>query len=358
MSVSHNANPAHVTRTLYLHSGPLKTGSTAIQAFFRENADIFRRQALYWPVTGTEINGNYHRGLVAAFVPGHATASLTAKLADELRQEGLPEKVLVSAEMFAGRFGDPAYLGNIKSFCQRLGYHLHIITVIRPQAPLLNSLFTQQVKIWRPVVIIDNFLKHEIATGQHHYATLFAHALNGTGMSFTALPFNRAILSQGLGRAMCGVMDLDANAAGLREIKTVNTSPDPRTVAAFQRLRRRISADFPQLDRERLAALTWPILRAADSLGWTTGKYGGFDAEQQSRIAEHFAPENDAFARAVWSKSWTDIFAPEEIFDPPHNVFAPETADKPAREEFRAFMKQALETIAEFAAAGGSQNSS
>ena len=134
--------------------------------------------------------------------------------------------------------------------------------------PLLNSLFTQQVKIWRPVVIIDNFLKHEIATGQHHYATLFAHALNGTGMSFTALPFNRAILSQGLGRAMCGVMDLDANAAGLREIKTVNTSPDPRTVAAFQRLRRCISADFPQLDRERLAALTWPSAASATFACW------------------------------------------------------------------------------------------
>ncbi len=58
---------ADQTRTFFLHAGPPKTGTTTIQRFFRDNADVFRRQDFYRPQTGTAQRSHYHLDLVEAF---------------------------------------------------------------------------------------------------------------------------------------------------------------------------------------------------------------------------------------------------------------------------------------------------
>ena len=56
-----------MTRTLYLHVGPPKTGTTSIQVFVRDNAAAFRSHGLYRPSVGTERHSHVHEGLVDAF---------------------------------------------------------------------------------------------------------------------------------------------------------------------------------------------------------------------------------------------------------------------------------------------------
>ena len=336
-----------MTRTLYLHAGPLKTGSTSVQAFFHDNAAVFQRQGLYRPETGTEARGLYHLGLINSFIRNHASVPQAAKLAAELEAHGLPEKVFLTAEMFAVRLGKRDYYNAIKAFARRLGYRLHVIVVIRPQAPLLNSLFTQAVKSWQPVTTVDAFLKTQGKSGRYAFHSLLSHLLNDGDVNFTALPFNREALDAGLSSTMCRVMELDLCVEGLMQPAVANTSPGPRTVVAFQRLRRRVAQAYPALDADKLSPLTWPLLRAASALGWNDVKFGGITPAQQNWLTDFFAADNEALAQRVWSKPWNQVFTEAENLAPPFNVFEPSKAAPPQRREFRGFIEQAMETIAE-----------
>jgi hypothetical protein len=120
-------------------------------------------------------------------------------------------------------------------------------------------------------------------------------------------------------------------------------------VAAFLQLRRRVTRELKHIDPERLRALTWPLLRAADALGWNADKYGGITDESHDALSRHYAAANDAFARRAWGKAWTEEFTAAECLPPPLNVFDPAKADAAALGEFDAFVEEAFESIDELA---------
>lgn len=336
-----------MTRTLFLHAGPPKTGSTAIQRFFRDNAAIFRRQGLLRPVTGTAHRSHYHFDLVEAFQPHRGQHPLRTKLAAEIEAEGRPDRVFLSAEHFAAKLADAAYLDSLAGFCLGLGYRLHVVAYVRPPAPLLNSLYTQSVKSWRQVPDIDAFVRHEIGTGRHDYMRLFAKLRNRPDADLTLRPFSRSLLAEGITADLCNVMGLSASEGKLTaDEEEANVSPGPMTVAAFERLRRRISRDMPSLQREQLSPLTWPLVRAAGAQGWNDTKYGGISVETERLIAEAFHDANRDLARLHWKCAWDDAFTAAEQAAPRHNVFVPQTAPPQQRRQFRAFIEDAMEMAA------------
>ena len=338
-----------MTRILYLHAGPPKTGSTSIQIFFRDNAAVFARQGFYRAVTGTEQRSHYHLDLVDAFRPERAPSPLLDRLKDELNTQGLPERVFISAEHFAARLPDPAYLASLQTFCDVLGYRLHIAAYVRPQPVLLNSLYTQSVKSWRIVPAMEQFSGRELQSGRHDYLKHFSSVLHSSTIGLTLRPFNRAVLKRGLTADMCEVMGLDTKDENLVAPDDANVAPGPRTVAAFQRLRRRTTTEFPELDRDRLAALTWPLLHAAGALGWNDEKFGGIDPALHVRLKAHFRASNERLALRVWSKSWDEVFTEAESNPPPFNIFDPALAAPSERRAFRDFIEQSLEAIGDLA---------
>ncbi|WP_373504302.1 hypothetical protein [Aestuariivirga sp.] len=340
-----------MAKTFFLHAGPPKTGSTAIQEFFRDNAAVFARHGLFRPLTGTEHRSHYHFDLVEAFRPGSSTRPLLARLSQEIEAHGRPERVFISAEHFSHRLSDPGYLAALTGFCSNLGYRLHVIAYARPHAALLNSLYTQNVKSWRPVPPIDAFVTREIQSGRHDYLHHFAALRNLKEADVTLRPFSRAVLKRGLTVDICAVMGLDMTGETLVAAEEdKNASPGPMTVAAFERLRRRINRDHPDLSREALAPLTWPLLRAAGALGWNAEKYGGISTAVHTMIERSFAKSNAEVARLHWSKDWADVFTEADLSPTPYNVFDPAIANPPARRAFRDFIEQSAEAIAEIAA--------
>ena len=338
-----------MTRTLYLHVGPPKTGSTSIQVFIRDNAATFHLHGLYRPTTGTERLSHVHRGLVDAFKSTTKPTPLLDDLASELEQRGLPERVFVSSELFAARLLNRDYIDNLKSFCRRLGYRLHVIAYIRPQVPLFNSLFTQHVKKWRDVISVEKFLEREIQSDRHNYQLLFLPLQDDPEVSLTIRPFNRATLASGLFSDISNIICPMVRRDDLVEPRFSNVSPGPRTVAAMLRIRKRITAELPELDPERMSALTPPLVQIAGGLGWNGDKFGGMTTAQQNAVAQHFAASNEILARRVWSKTWNEIFTDAENAAPPYNFFTPSEATPQQRREFRDYIEQSMETIAEFA---------
>lgn len=340
------------SRTLFLHAGPPKTGSTTIQHFMHGNAAAFRRQGLLRPQTGTLRRRHYHLDLVEAFAPATPDHPLRAALAAEIEAEGRPDRVFVSAEHFASKLTDPVYLDGLIRFCGGIGYRLHVIAYVRPPAPLLNSLYTEAVKSWRPMVSIDGFLDREVRSGRHD-SLAFCEALPAqAGLDLSLRPFSRAVLKNGLTADLCAVMGINLTgtvlAAGEQE---TNASPGPMTVAAFERLRKRTARVHPGLDRDVLAPLTWPLLRAAGSMGWNDVKFGGITPERTAAIRQHFAAGGESLARLVWGSGWNEVFTEAEQHAPPFNVFDPAAAAPAERRAFRDFMESAEEMIGNVAAA-------
>ncbi len=244
------------------------------------------------------------------------------------------------------RLSDQAYLDSLTGFCAGLGYRLHVIAYVRPPVPLLNSLYTQSVKSWRPIVSIDGFLDREVQSARHDYLTHFAALASRPDASLTLRPFSKAVLASGLTNDLCSVMGLSLDGTVLAaDEEEANASPGPMTVAAFERLRKRTAKAHPGLDREILAPLTWPLLRAAGALGWNDVKFGGITPERSIAIRQHHAANNEVLARQHWGQGWNDTFTEAEQLPPPYNVFEPATATPPQRKAFRDFMQNALEMI-------------
>ena len=339
-------------RRFILHAGPPKTGSTTLQLFLKDNVDLMRHQGILWPRTGTELGSHSHRNAVAAFTATTAGAEIRGRLVQELDAAGRPPNVLMSAEMFAHKLGDESYVESLTRFCAGLGYRLHVILYVRPQAPLLNSLYAQHVRNWRPVPAMNMFLDAEVSSGRHHLASCLAPLLSRGAADVTLRPFSASVLRTGLVRDFAEAIGLDLTGAVRDRPDAANVSPGPITVTAFQRLRRRIAQERPDLDRESLGSFTRPIMGAASAQGWNTVKFGGITPREEERITAAFAEENERLSRMAWGKAWSDVFTAEDTRVPPCNVFDPAAATPEIRRNFRAFLDECMEMITAFAGAG------
>jgi hypothetical protein len=340
-------------RTLFIHAGPPKTGSTAIQQFLRDNAEGLARLGFYWPRAGTERCSHNHVDLAYAFARPPRASPLVAELAAELRDADWPAQVLISAEHFAVRIADPAYFARLAAHCQKLGYRPHIIAYLRSQPAAINSLYTQLVKNWRPVPLLSEFISEQLDSPRFDYSRMFAAVVASSEAQLTLRPYDRQTLARGLVGDFLETLGIaSTSTAGFTGPRTINTSPGPRTVAAFLQLKSMVMAENPAPDRTRMRALTRPLIMASGQLGWNQESFHGIDAAAHAAIVDHFAQSNDAVTRGTWGRPWRDIFGAEELQPRPTNIFVPAHALPTDRRNFEAFIEEALEAVRDFAGNG------
>ena len=336
-------------RVLFIHAGPPKTGSTAIQIFFRDNAEALARNGVYWPQAGTELRGYCHLDLVQAFNSPPETSTALQSLARELNENGRPGRVLISAEQFAKRLVRPQYLAAVEDYFHDLGYGIHVIAYVRPQPALINSLFAQHVKFWRLMPTIEEFMLQEVQSGRLDYMKLFAALRASKSARLTLRPFNRGLREHGIVADICGVLGLSPQEpAGTFTPDRVNVLPGPKTLNAFRRLRLRGTTEIPHIDWERMQALTWPIISSAGALGWNNRKYRGIAPSGHAIIESLFYESNDQLAQLTWGKSWREVFD-GEVDPPPLEVFHLPDAPPAERREFKDFLEQSMDVIRELA---------
>jgi hypothetical protein len=148
-------------RTLYLHVGPPKTGTSAIQAYFKDQPQIHPQ--IHYPLTGRWHDGSHHRLIFAqqqitqygeTVIP--AWPDLLKTLDKEL---SLTEKdVLISSEHC-----EPSFINAISSILTKHQLQVKIIVVFRHPIERAASTYNQQVK--DPAIglnlLPDNFLVRE-----------------------------------------------------------------------------------------------------------------------------------------------------------------------------------------------------
>lgn len=146
-------------RTLYLHVGPAKTGTSAIQAFLK--ASTF--DSILYPKCGQWPDGAHHKLVFAARgVESYGVINIPDwnELKDQLRSEIVTtnKDVLISSEMC-----QPDFISAIQDIVSELRLNLKLIMVYRDALGRASSIYNQDVK--DPVIGMsldpDEFLKQK-----------------------------------------------------------------------------------------------------------------------------------------------------------------------------------------------------
>lgn len=136
-------------RTLYLHIGLPKTGTSALQVFFAKNVEALFRKGLRYPGVKSRVaeeeritSGNGARIARQAFLPESDASELTL-LENALSAGG--RDVLLSSEFFSSGW-DAARHAKLKAFAARFGYGVRIIVYLRDQADIVVTHYFQVMK--------------------------------------------------------------------------------------------------------------------------------------------------------------------------------------------------------------------
>jgi hypothetical protein len=126
---------------VFLHIGPHKTGTTAIQAFLRRNTNELRRRGFYYPCTDPSTD-NQHDLAIGLRAPSlcRETIGRIHEILDTSYREGC-HSVVFSSEMFAEHeipIHDFAHIFE--------GHQLTVLAYIRRPDHLLESAYAQLVK--------------------------------------------------------------------------------------------------------------------------------------------------------------------------------------------------------------------
>jgi len=140
-------------KTIYLHIGFGKTGTSSVQEFFFGNREEFANQDLQYPMTGLIPYAHHGLALFQFTEMPEGVQNLYLDLLEEIRNSPC-SKVLLSSEQFC--FLKKAYVAKVGSLFSE--FKVKIIFYVRTQTKLIESTFLE----WQKADLdykgnIDNF---------------------------------------------------------------------------------------------------------------------------------------------------------------------------------------------------------
>ncbi len=146
-------------KTLYLHIGTPKTGTTSIQMFCMNNREVLQKKGFEYPLYGFDFaRAKEHRNghfLVSTIMKSALEHDLEAEKREQIRGLKMVEasfedydKVLLSEEKIWNHTGlvDFSVWNTIKEFVDAHGYDLKVIVYLRRQDELTVSWKNQQIQ--------------------------------------------------------------------------------------------------------------------------------------------------------------------------------------------------------------------
>jgi len=234
-------------KTLILHIGYPKTGTSSLQWFLNAWRDELRRQDVYYPLAGQGSDYAHHKlafSLAANAYESWETRERTAlfkQLTEEIDGCGC-STIVISSELFLGRL---ELIQASEEFQGLLaGKKLKVVCCLRSQETFLESLYRQF--ILDPTVKFSDtpevFLKDYPMAGEYHAILTAWSGLVGKD-TLVPLIYEQAVNSGGLLATFCRLLnvdtahlpadDLDArknvtteNALGIEIVRMSNAVPD------------------------------------------------------------------------------------------------------------------------------------
>lgn len=147
-------------KTLFLHIGTHKTGTSALQHFFLTNREILEKHGVYYPRTGCNREGMHHPLFLPLDTKNITQSKRTfSSMVDELKQEiGEKQQVLISSEMISKLISRKDF--HAKSLFE-LFDTVKIIVYVRRPDDFIESAYRQQIKIRRTYSFDSCYEEHK-----------------------------------------------------------------------------------------------------------------------------------------------------------------------------------------------------
>jgi hypothetical protein len=308
-------------RTLHLHAGPHKTASTYLQARLHANRAGLEQAGLRYPTPWRERS---HRDLARALQAGRFEA-LERLLRQQRRWSG---DLLLSAEHFVPLISHPQALARLRQHCADQGLDLHVISFVRPQADLLNSLYAHGLGRLYGAPSFRAYVRAQLdgrrlrgparrrwirhAPQLLDFEQRFAAPLAADGLRLSFLPFRPR--QQDPFAQLLERLELPPPPAGWRAA--------PADQANEQLGRRGLGLAFllnGELDslplrRNRLInghglnRLVEQIRLLARQRDWVAERFDGWQGQLPALLRQRLGAGNSRFAQRVWGQSWEEVF--------------------------------------------------
>lgn len=349
-------------KTIYLHIGPAKTGTTTIQQSLHDNEQLLSSIGYAIPRTGQvspgqaghhnlawELNGNEH------FNPKYG---VWAELIKEL--EGIThEKIILSAEGFS--LYTPEKIQLLKELLQN--YSVNVILYLRRQDFWLQSMWAEKLKkgeneyfhlslqewIDRSLTITNTCDYHNLI---ERWGVVFGRG-NIIPRVLEKSQFKGTLFQDFL--SACQVPD----AMRFRDTIEMNISPGIKTLVLIREFKKLLEG---KLDGGSRIKFYNALSDYATSAGWNDKPWSLIDQDIHTRTMEHFSTGNRQIAREYFGRDalflekydekrltrfTLDDFNSDELFDIFSFIASTEFNFKQERElvEENIYLKKEIETI-------------
>ncbi|TMV09054.1 hypothetical protein FGK63_08010 [Ruegeria sediminis] len=148
-------------KTIFLHIGCEKTGSTSLQEFLCDNAEALERQGFHYPRDGKlpYVEGSGHFPVAGALLPEASVREFVSKEKDQLRGLALdqlvedlrvrPDNVILSCEHFSSRVRRSDELSMLKDLMLGTGKDVRIVCYIRDPISLARAAYSTGIRVER-----------------------------------------------------------------------------------------------------------------------------------------------------------------------------------------------------------------
>ncbi len=299
------------TRTLIIHSGTYKTGSSSLQLF------LGRSQA-YGGLEGTGFSypkvgraGAQHSNLVGELRGWEAHRPSAGSWDDILTdiEQGEAHTAIVSSEHFAGITRE--HMGTINALVAGRGLTVRWVHYLRDQPALLNALFIERLVGMRPEFAahfdrpIEEFREWnplgDDLFDYHRFALNIQQSI--PGVDLVLRPFARSeLVGNDVVTDFCAHVGLDVDTS---TAESTNVSSGWRTVEAARRISplistgrlrtRSLGAENPVATRQRwLQYIRTELVTAATELGWNDTSANFVSPAFRAQLLEEFYESNVA----------------------------------------------------------------
>lgn len=303
--------------TVYIGIGMVKTGTTALQTFMRENEEVMKKQGYCYPFLDLGINKKYDNKNAHFLVYRSEAEDRETRKAEEkavrdhayeqlkCMAEKYPNIVLSEELIWHRSNGNPNFWNRLGPNFAKIGCDVKVIVYLRRQDLLIQSLYNQSVKRL-PLTSLT-----------------FEECIKGTFFDYMPLDYAEHLkkIAEGIGRENLIVKvyergqfvkgDLYADFAGsiglelTEEFTKNNIVSNDALNGNFLEIKRWLN-EIPEYTQG--SDFIWrPICRASEQKG--NQKTGMFTYEEQKAYVDRFAESNATVAREFLGREDGVLFA-------------------------------------------------
>lgn len=287
-------------KTLFVHIGMHKTGTTSIQQFLADRESFLAERDFYYPRAG-RIKAGGHLNLVYELASnwkfqgkGSAWAALESEL-ETVEQN----QIVLSAENLSSFMKHEGLKDRVSELGEKIGARVVILAFVRPQYRMIDSLYAQNARTGYEYAKFDDYWRKALDKPLFDYAN---------------------VLSSWVARfdvVKVGAFERHATSQGAIE-QILRTMEVPRlddSIASFPRHNERVSAklvEFVRRSVEHLSSLTKNnkdkarfakiVLKNCEQDGVGGDSFSGLDNEIASAIHNHFKGMNRVLGRAFMDR--------------------------------------------------------